>query len=292
MTIADISVVCANYNNATFLPGFFDAWIKSSIAPREILFVDDGSKDDSVAIARDYQKVFPYLQVIELNQNRGFGNALNAGVAHATGKYILRIDPDDVTMPDRLEKQLHLLESGQADVVGSNAIFFQSNTGKEVGVTNFPIRHEDIAKTILRGEHGILHSTVMARVELFRKHPYLQGNVPAEDYDIFARMLRSGARFANISEPLLRCRIHQLSVSNILPFSTIAKTYQLRDQIFGTRTSRLAVILYYTHIKFYRKFLFAPNKTSRLMYLALASILRPDKAFKRVLPPIRLKYFQ
>jgi glycosyltransferase involved in cell wall biosynthesis len=286
MSSVDVSVVTANYNNAAFLHDFFQAWLESTLAPRELIFIDDGSVDDSLEIANSYSESLSFLQIVALGKNNGFGNALNVGVARANGKYIMRIDPDDVILPERLAQQLQLLEVGIADVVGSNALVFQSNSGKTIGRTNFPLLHTDIEQAIRCGEHGILHPTVMAQAHFFKQHLYVQDAVPAEDYDIFARMLRSGAKFANIKEPLLRYRIHQRSASNILPFSTIVKTYQLRDRIFGTKTSRLQIAHYYLHIKSYRKYLFAQNRWERAWYLGIASLLRPDKALKRVIRSI------
>ncbi len=277
-----VSVVAANYNNAAFLEDYFNAWQKSTVQPAEHIFVDDGSTDNSLDIARKYAKDMPSLKIIELGRNRGFGNALNVGIDLARGKYILRIDPDDVVAPERVAKQLEVLDADDADVVGSNAVIFQSTTALQVGLSNFPSDHQEIASTILRGEHGVLHPTVMARAELFKLNPYIQGNVPAEDYDIFARMLSAGARFQNIQEPLIRYRIHQRSASNILPLSTIVKTYRIRDQVFGSETTTAAVWWYYLHIKFYRKHLFAANTIQRAVYLGMASMMRPDKALKRL----------
>lgn len=279
----DVSVVAANYNNGLFLHDFFEAWKKSTTSPKELIFIDDGSKDNSLEIAYSYQKDLPNLIIIPLGKNQGFGNALNVGIEKASCKYILRIDPDDIVLPERLIKQFEVLESGKADVVGSDAIIFQSNTGYNIGTTNFPQDHEAISKTIHKGEHGVLHPTVMARAELFKKNIYIQANVPAEDYDIFARMLKSGAKFYNIKEPLLRYRIHQRSASNVLPFSTIEKTYRIRDEIFSTHTNKAFIIWYFVHIKFYRKYLFADNKVKGLFYLGLASFLRPDKVLKKFL---------
>ena len=278
-----VSVIAANYNNSEFLVEYFEAWKRSSVDPFEHIFVDDGSTDDSLQIARHYAKELSSLTIIDLGANRGFGNALNVGIDRATGDYILRIDPDDVIAPDRLYKQVAILKSGIADVVGSNAKIFHSTSHREVGLSNFPEMHEAIEQTIIRGEHGVLHPTVMARAELFKANKYVQANVPAEDYDIFARMLNAGARFHNIQEPLLRYRIHQRSASNVLPFSTIRKTYRIRDAIFGTQSSSIAVWLYYAHIKLYRKHLYATNLLPRLVYLGLASALRPDKAVKRLM---------
>ena len=71
---------------------------------------------------------------------------------------------------------------------------------------------------------------------IFKKHLYNQANVPAEDYDIFSRMIKDGAKAKSISENLTFVRIHQNSVSTTLPFSTVKKTYLLRDEVFETNT--------------------------------------------------------
>lgn len=280
--ILDVSVVAANYNNALFLEDFFEAWKNSSTLPMELIFIDDGSQDNSLEIAYKYKREIPTLIILPLKKNQGFGNALNVGIKKSSCKYILRVDPDDIVFPERLLKQYEVLESGKADVVGSNAIIFQSKTGKDIGLTNFPQDHIIISKVVHRGEHGVLHPTVMAKAELFKNNQYIQANVPAEDYDIFARMLISGAKFYNIKEPLLRYRIHQRSASNVLPFSTIEKTYRIRDELFSTKTHKLLVIWYFFHIKCYRKYLFSSNRIKGIFYLILASFLRFDKVVKKI----------
>lgn len=284
MNIVDVSIVAANYNNAPFLEEFFDSWSKSTVSPKELIFVDDGSKDNSLEIASMYQKKLPNLIIIALEENQGFGNALNVGIERATGKYILRIDPDDTIYENRLEKQYDFLELNKnIDILGSNAIAFNSDTGQDVNNTNFPLTHKKILSTYKRGEHGVLHGTVMGRTSFFKKHKYIQSNVPAEDYDIFARMINDGAIFENLPEVLLRYRIHLNSASNILPISTIEKTYRVRDKIFLTKTHRWVIIWYFLHIKCYRKYLFSDNKIKSLFYLGLASFLRPDKVLKKLL---------
>jgi len=276
------SVVAANYNNAEFLDDFFNGWKHSTVWPAELIFVDDGSTDRSVQVAERHAKDLPFVKIVKLAKNVGFGNALNSGIQLAENPYIMRIDPDDVPESTRLEKQLAILDSGIADVVGSNATIFHSDSMKVVGISNFPSQHDKIAEVIKAGEHGVLHPTVMGRADLFKRNPYVQANVPAEDYDIFARMIAAGAVFHNIQEPLLRYRIHQRSASNVLPFDTIRKTYAIRDYVFGTKTPAVKVFLYFLHIKMYRKHLFSRNTLSGGVYLAAASALRPDKAFRRI----------
>ncbi|HET7306610.1 MAG TPA: glycosyltransferase [Gammaproteobacteria bacterium] len=280
--VADVDIVCANYNNAQFLREFFDSIVASTVRPRAVIFVDDGSVDDSVAIANEYLTVIDGLRVIELGQNEGFGNALNVGVQASNAKYIMRADPDDIVHEERIEKQVRLLESGKFDVVGSNALIFHSGTRKALGRTNFPFSHDDIGRRFEDGEHGVLHATVMMKAELLKNNLYKQENVPAEDYDVFARIYQSGARFANVPDCFIFYRVHPNSASNILPFSTILKTYALRDSLFKKRTRYIKIVLYYIHHKCYRKYLFATKVPSRLFFGSISIMFYPSKLVRRV----------
>lgn len=284
--ICDVTIIAANYNNSEFLPAFFESIISSTVSPRSVIFVDDGSKDNSLNIANRYKEKIPQLQIIALPQNEGFGNALNVGIEASTTKYIMRIDPDDIIHEERIEKQYDVLEHNLLDVVGSNAIIFHSVTGIKLGTTKFPLDHSSIGKRIIAGEHGVLHATVMGRTELFRKHKYIQENVPAEDYDIFARLYKSGATFGNLPDCLISYRVHGKSASNILPFNTIEKTYKLRDAIFSTKTTRIKILAYYMHIKNYRRYLFSTNPSERFLFGMIASLLYPSKIIRRIIDKV------
>lgn len=279
--VVDVSIVAANYNNGPYLDDFFSAIQRSTAEVAELIFVDDGSTDNSLEIARRYRGKIPNLVLIELGRNRGFGNALNAGIEAATSGYIMRIDPDDIPMDNRIERQFNYIKSHNLDVVGSNARIFHSITRKIIGNTNFPITHEQISKAIKKGEHGVLHPTVLAKASFFKSNEYIQENVPAEDYDIFARFLQAGAKFGNIRDELLMYRVHQKSASNVLPYSTIKKTYELRDRIFGTDTSLIKVVLYYVHIKAYREYLFSVNRLKKYVWAAVCVCTRPEKFLRR-----------
>lgn len=280
--MADVSVVAANYNNGAYLREFFDSCMASSVAPLEWIFVDDGSTDDSLAIARSYTSQLLNLRIICLPTNLGFAGALNEGIRLARGRFIARIDPDDVLMPRRLASQYALLSTDSADVVGCNASYYRSGTEKDIGHTNFPVSHTDIVQRFTNGELGVLHATVMAKSTLFRAYPYVQARVPAEDYDVFARMAKAGARFANLSEPGIRYRVHRNSVSNSIHYSTIATTFRLRDEIFGTHTSRLRRWLYFVYIASYRRGLFSESWMNRVVYFGIAILAKPGKAAARL----------
>jgi len=280
--IVDVSIVCANYNNGKFLLEFIDSIVASSVVPRQLLIVDDGSTDSSLQVLEKFS--LPFLNVIVLSKNQGFANALNTAIKKAKGKYVLRIDPDDIIEKTRIEEQYRFLETHEEiDIIGSNVKYFSENINHIVGSSNFPMDHEGIIKKYKKGEHGLLHGTVMAKTVLFKDNIYKQENVPAEDYDIFSRMIINGARPSSIDKILTYVRIHGGSVSNDLPFSTVKKTYYLRDKIFKTKTSRFVVLVNFLCLKFYRKYYFENNFLLSGVYLVVSVIFRPDKALRKVI---------
>lgn len=279
---ANVSIVTANYNNGKYLKDFIGSVIKSSVLPKELIIIDDGSTDDSIKILEDYSKL-EYLKIIKFDKNRGFCNALNEGIKNASADYIMRVDPDDIILVNRIKTQFEFLEKNkEIDVVGSNVIYFHNDTKKEVFRSNFPTNHSGIKTTFIRGEHGVQHPSTMIRAKVMKQYNYKQENFKAEDYEIFALMIKDGHQFANIDEPLTKMRIHGQSVSSNINYSTIKRTYLIRDGIFGTYTSPMKIHFYYWYILNYKKFLITRNKILKLLYLSLSILFYPSKFFRRI----------
>lgn len=278
---ADLSIIAANYNNGRYLRTFIQSIIESTCLPKQLIVVDDGSTDDSMMILNGF-KHLDFLHVIKFDKNQGFTTALNKGLESAIGKYIMRADPDDILMPERIEKQVSFLEQHpEIDIIGSNASYFIDDPKNILNKTNFPLQHKKILQTILKGEHGVLHATVCGKSKVYKKYRY-QKIYPGEDYQLFARMARDGYIFANIAEPLYLIRVHSGSSTSNIKLKDIQQTFQFRDQIFGTKTGKLRIWLYYKHIYYYRKFQMNKSSLKKYFYLFISATAYPSKLFKRV----------
>ncbi len=278
---ADLSIIAANYNNGRYLDAFITSVWQSSAWPKELIIVDDGSTDDSRDVLAKHAGL-SFLKTILFEKNKGFTEALNAALEAASGKYIMRADPDDILLPARIKAQFAFMEQHpEVDVLGSNVAYFREPDGACLNVSNFPLRHEEIAKTYRRGEHGLQHPTAFAKASVYKAYRY-QEIFPAEDYEIFSRMVRDGRVFANLPEPLYRMRIHEGSATGNLKMAHIEQTFLFRDQIFGTRTSHFKIWRHWNHIRFYRKSLQTENPIKRLSCLALSALFHPRKMLKRL----------
>lgn len=280
--ILPVSVVAANYNNGSYLDDFIGSILNASALPQELIIVDDGSNDNSREILDKY-KDLPIARFIYFDKNQGFANALNRGIETAASEYIMRADPDDILHPDKICLQYaYLSQHPNLAGIGCNVQYFRKSTATLKFTSNFPLDPNHIAKSYKNGEHGMQHPTVMLRSSIFKKYKYIQDNVPAEDYDIFARMIKDGNLFENLSAILYFMRIHPHSASSRLKAGTINKTFALRREIFGITTNPILIQFYYRHMRHYRNFLLEDNPLKSYLQLFLSLLYRPSKLFKRL----------
>jgi hypothetical protein len=115
-----------------------------------------------------------------------------------------------------------------------------------------------------------------------KQYKYHQQNVLAEDYELFANMIKDGHTFANIKEPLTKMRIHKKSAGSNIKLETIKKTFKLRNSLFNTNTSYLKVKLYYWYMLNYRKFMISENELLKYFYLGLSILAQPKKLMNRI----------
>lgn len=178
----------------------------------ELLLLDDGSTDGTLKVARQFND--PRVRFIADGKNLGLAARLNQAVELSNGQYFARMDGDDVCYPERFERQVSALESRpEIDLLGCGAIVF-SGYGKAVGRLPLRIEHAEICARPWAGFY-LAHPTWMGRMEWFRKHPYRESALRAQDQDLLLRTYRH-SRFAALPEYLLGYRQETLSLSRTL----------------------------------------------------------------------------
>jgi len=278
----DVSVLCANYNNAPYLNDFFESLLSSTVLPDEIIFIDDCSTDDSVVIVKYFQSKFHNLKLFCLSKNVGFANALNFGLNKISSNFTVRIDPDDIFHPERIERQINFLKSNpKIDILGSNITYFSRIISESIGSSNFPRNHKHIRDRYEKGYHGLVHGSIMIKTNILKDNRYNQETVPAEEYDLFSRLLKSGFLSYNLEESLTFVRIHNASASNNYPISTFEKISLLQKRYWGIEMSKYSFYRKYLMIYFYRKSL-TNVLLKRYFFTLLSVILAPSLIINRI----------
>jgi len=205
------SVLMSMYckDNPTWLKEAIDSMLKQTIKPAEFVIVKDGPIGDELdSVITSYEQAYSGLfKVVPLPENAGLGLALKRGVECCTYDLIARMDSDDISAPNRIEKQLAKLESSpEVDVIGCLVDEFIDSADNVTAHVILPETHKEIANFAIK-RCPIRHSSL-----LFRKEAVIQaGNyrdfLYTEDYELVARMLHIGKNFYNIQEVLLYMRV-------------------------------------------------------------------------------------
>ena len=217
-----ISVVMPVYNSAKYLPLAIESILDQTYSNFEFIIIDDGSTDASWDIIRRYSLKDKRIKAKRNPSNQGICRTLNRGLSQAKVGYIARMDSDDWSYPDRLEKQLAFMKSHPKVVIcGGNIEVCDSNL-KVKNYRNYPTSDKKIREKMLR-LNPFAHPAVLFRMDAFHKtngyNPDLSG---VEDYDLYFRIGKYG-KFANISEKVLKLRTHPDSISS----RTISKQARL-----------------------------------------------------------------
>lgn len=198
------------YNAGDFLVEALDSILSQTYQNFELIIINDGSTDKSQKIIETYQNRYPEkIRVIYLKTKHGAFAAANRGVRISKGEYIAPMDSDDISEPERIEKEIDFLQKNpDYIVVGTHAKIIDKN-GEEIGKKAFPINHQDIYQKFFE-VNPIVHPSCMIRRSLMPEKTTLYRDkfgVNDDYYTLFV-LLRFG-KFANIPEFLFNYRIHQ-----------------------------------------------------------------------------------
>ena len=233
-TSPKISVCIPMYNAAHFIKDCIVSVLAQSFQDFELLIVDDGSTDDSCDIVNSVRD-----NRIRLIQNQhDYVGSLNMLLDKAIGKYIARMDADDVMYPNRLAIQLEYMENHpNVDVVGGRMTVFKQSIKEPLYDLN--VKNGSLCISDMLDSCCICHPTVMFRAASIKgkeKFRYDKQMAYAEDYDLWMRMLASGKKFFNLEEKLTYYRLHEQQVTTShheeqSQKSKTIRTWALRKQI-------------------------------------------------------------
>ncbi len=199
-----VSILMPVYNTAPYLKEAMDSMLSQTFKDFELIVLNDCSPDNADEILDTYNdtRIVRYKG----ERNMGLSNVLNAGMDMARGKYIARMDSDDISLPNRLEIQVKYMEEHpDIDLCSCGMKMFGAKDDTWVRDSD----PEKVKVTALFFS-PILHASSIWRKESFDKHSlrFRQEMVPAEDYDMWCRALSKGLKLVNLPNVLYRYRIH------------------------------------------------------------------------------------
>jgi len=209
MTDIPITVLMPVYNGEKFLAEAIDSILCQTFKDFEFLIINDGSTDKTKEIIQSYTD--PRIRYVENEKNIKLIASLNKGLDLAKGRYIARMDADDISLPERLEKQFSFMEkNSEIGFCGTKANVFEGKLLKK-----FPETDDDIRIRMFFFNH-IPHPSVMLRKSVLVQNnlKYDKNYIHAEDYALWLQMLK----FTNvyiIQETLVLHRLHENQISEI-----------------------------------------------------------------------------
>ncbi len=201
---AKVTVLMSVYNGIPHLQEAVDSILSQSFTNFEFMIIDDCSTDGSRELIEELSKKDNRIRVIVNSSRKGLGSNLKKGVKLAKTQWIARMDADDISMPDRLEKQYNFAtENPDVDIIGSWAMDINEN-GTDIGLRKVPVMDEQIIKYIW--SCPIIHPTAFMRRESLLMAGSYGDEKRRQDYALWFRCAKAGLGFANIPEPLLKYR--------------------------------------------------------------------------------------
>ncbi|WP_130860462.1 glycosyltransferase [Gracilibacillus phocaeensis] len=202
----NITVLMSVYNDEKYLAESIESVLNQTFEDFEFLIIDDASTDNTSKIIADYEKRDSRIRVISNKENKGLSYNLAEGINIAKTELIARMDADDISKVNRLEKQYNYIkENTDTDIVGSFVTDINED-GQELELRKVPVTHEEIAKLIWTCP--FIHPTVLFKKEAIQKAgSYDRKLRRRQDYDLWFRCQEIGLRFANLSESLLLYRV-------------------------------------------------------------------------------------
>ncbi len=201
-----ISVIMGIYNCEKTLPTAIESIINQTYTNWELIMCDDGSSDNTYAVAQKFKEQYPDKIILIRNEKNSYLAAtLNHCLKYAKGKYVARMDADDISLPERFEKQVKFLQDNpEYQLVGTSMQLFDDNG--DFAILTRPERPD---KYSLRNGTVFSHPTIMTYKYVYDDlggYTVSERTIRGQDYDLWFRFYAKGYKGYNIQEVLFKFR--------------------------------------------------------------------------------------
>lgn len=221
-----VSVVMPAYNAAEYVEQAVESILNQTYKRFEFIIIDDASTDSTFNILKDVRAKDKRIILIQNQENLGVTKSLNKGLELARGKYIIRMDADDWSYPERFELQMELMEKNPKVVVCGSYVEICDSKLKTKYVRKYHSNDTNIRKHIFRYS-PFAHPATIWKAEVLKKERYNEIINVSQDYELYFRVGKIG-KFMNLNKPLLKLRLHKQSISTTMSNTQSKNTILIR----------------------------------------------------------------
>lgn len=218
-----VSVIMPAYNSEKYIADAIESIIAQTYSSFEFIIVEDNSSDRTPEIIRRYKNVDKRIILLKNQENIGVTKSLNKAVSLAKGKYIIRMDADDWSYPERFTLQVGLMEEHPDVVVSGSYIEVCDKYLNTRYIRKYQLDDTSIRKHIFRYS-PFAHPATIWKAEVLKKERYNEVIRVCQDYELYFRIGKTG-KFMNLGKPLLKLRMHDGSIS------ALQSDYQLKNTV-------------------------------------------------------------
>lgn len=263
-----VSVVMSVYNGAKYLREAIDSILEQTYKNFELIIINDFSSDSTTEILNEYCDV--RITILSNSKNLGLASSLNKGIKISRGEYILRMDADDIALPNRIETQVRFMQKNRhIDIAGSAAYYIKNEI--ETRVVFKVLTNPEKLKARLLWNSIFIHPTVIFRSKSLQGITPLYNEIfkKSQDYELWERLVFDHKlKVANIKKPLLKYRVHSQNISNKFLFEQM----DFADKVRARALSRFN-ITGSKNIEVYINFV-RGEKLSRISTIRLTLVLK------------------
>ena len=256
-----LSVIMSCYNAEKFLAKSIQSIIEQTYKNFEFIIINDGSTDKTPEIINYYSSVDDRVIVIH-QDNLGLTKALNIGIKLAAGKYIARMDADDISLPSRFEKFIkYVHEKGEINLYSTPAYTINEENEVQKIIPNY-LRRFGFNQKMLNYSNSLIHGTLIVNSVILKKYKYNEDYKYSQDFELYHRLMKDGFNISydnlNISYKL---RVHSNSISSLQKskqfeiFESICKKYNkkyYRNNLVNRVFIKILDAYYFLKIHFFQ----------------------------------------
>ena len=248
-----------------YLRACIDSMLNQSVPPSEYVIVKDGPLTPELEnVLQEYCKISPIFKIVNLEVNSGCGLASIAGMKACSYEFVARIDSDDISLPNRCELELKMLEKeDDLAVVGSDLYEFEGEPSNITAIKKMPTAPEEIYEFGKR-RNPFNHSTVMFRKSIIQANGGYAPLRRSLDLELFTKLLLKGCKCRNIDTPLVLFRTGSARVERKKNWTNLKCDLDVYKRNYTEKYINLFEFIYVVFRQF--AFFVMPSSIAKILY--------------------------